>query len=256
MRVATPVLQSVARLAEGCVRDAESVLEQLLALGEKEITEDRASLILPRTAVPAVLDLLETLQIGETRRALELINKLFEQGVDFAQFSGDTLEILRKVLLFKITGADAVASTLDATGLERVKGLAEQGSVGRILNWIEIFLKAKQGLKNAAIPQLPLEMAVVEGCGMNNTHTNQSGKSAGTLLQTRVGTPETVKEVNTRRAPARPAKTNFLEENQVKAGLREGFQQDPRFLPGDSQHICEADVVAADGSWVSQSHDA
>ena len=106
IKVATPVLEAVARLAEGGVRDAESLLEQLLSLGEAEITEELAALVLPRTALPMAYDLLAAIAEKNAPAALTVIAAASEQGVDLTQFSGDLLETLRLALLVSAAGPE------------------------------------------------------------------------------------------------------------------------------------------------------
>lgn len=172
VKIAKSVLESIARLSEGCVRDAESILEQLFSLGEKEITDDVASLVLPRTSIPMALNLLDYIDMKDTARALELISELTDQGIDLNQFSGDILELLRKMLLIKTAGGNAVELMTDSATFERLTNICNHTEVTKILVLIDRFVKAKQGLKNASIPQLPLEIAAVEGCG---TLTTPSG---------------------------------------------------------------------------------
>lgn len=169
VKIATPVLESVARLSEGCVRDAESLLEQLFSLREKDITEDVASLILPRSSLPMVCDLLEAIHGGASARGLSIIGRAVEEGIDLQQWSQDILELLRKILLIRVSGVETVQEQVDAAILQRLQHFAELMSTERILGLIDIFVEAKQSLKNTGIPQLPLEVAVVEGCGLE-TH--------------------------------------------------------------------------------------
>ncbi|KKU71755.1 MAG: polymerase III, subunit gamma and tau protein [Parcubacteria group bacterium GW2011_GWA2_47_26] len=191
IRVATPVLQTVARLSEGCVRDAESILEQLLSLGEKEITEDVASVVLPRSSTPAVLDFMEVIWLGNVKRGLELISRYLEDGFDLGQFTGDLLELLRKVLIIKTGGVEAIAPTVDGPTLERLQKFADQASTERVLFVIEMFVRARQGLKGAIIPQLPLELAVVEIGGVGG----HDARSVSATLLPRAAVAERVGEV-------------------------------------------------------------
>lgn len=163
--VAIPVLQTVARLSEGCVRDAESLLEQLLSLGEKEVTEEVAALVLPRTSLPAVLDFLEVLWARETVSGLTLLNRYQDEGIELQQFTADCLEILRNILLLKTGAGDIASAALDEQTRSRISELAGRESVGRILTLIDLLVRAKQQMKTTTILQLPLEIAVVEGCG-------------------------------------------------------------------------------------------
>ncbi|MBI2552826.1 DNA polymerase III subunit gamma/tau [Candidatus Uhrbacteria bacterium] len=166
IKIEEGVLQTVARLSEGCVRDAESILEQLFALGEEKITGDTAALVLPKTSLPCALELLEVLSKRDHKKALESVDGLLDQGIDLDRFSVDLLELFRKVLLIKMAGADTVAALLDLETLKKLEGLANIFSAAQILFAIDALVKAKQALKTAAIPQLPLEVAVVEVCGL------------------------------------------------------------------------------------------
>lgn len=177
VKVAKPVLETVARLSEGCVRDAEGMLEQLLSLDGKEITEDLASLILPRTSMPLVLDLLEKLAKNDIAASLAIVGSLPDQGIDIVQFSGDILEALRRVLLIKAAGDEGASVGMDSAGFKRLARLTGNYSVQQLLGLIDTFVKAKQGLKFAAIPQLPLEVAVVEVCAEGEVRT-ASGEPA------------------------------------------------------------------------------
>lgn len=169
IKVAEPVLETVARLAEGGVRDAESLLEKLFSLGETEITEAVAALVLPRTSLPMVYELLEAIAEKSVARALNVIAEAVEQGVDLVQFAGDLLETLRGVLLFSASGSWAVAEMMSKESQRRLEQVARALQTRRILQLIELFSTAKLGLKNASIPALPLEVAAVEGCGIEDS---------------------------------------------------------------------------------------
>ncbi|MDP3245248.1 MAG: DNA polymerase III subunit gamma/tau [bacterium] len=162
--VAPGVFQSIARLAEGSVRDAESLLEQVFALDEKEITEDRAALVLPRSSIPTVLDFLSRIFNNQAKEAIETLNHLVMDGIDLSQFSLDIVEVLRKMILLKArVGAQSVFSfDLEEELEKRLKEASANISMGRLLFLIELFLRKQQDLKNTVIPQLPLELAVVE----------------------------------------------------------------------------------------------
>ncbi len=258
VKIATPVLESVARLSEGCVRDAESLLEQLFSLREKDITEDVASLILPRSSLPMVCDLFEAIHSGAAARGLMLISKAVEEGIDLQQWSQDILELLRKVLLIRVSGVETVQEQVDGAILERIRHFADVMSTERILGLIDIFVEAKQQLKNSAIPQLPLEVAVVEGCGVVGGEARAGG--AISQLQGSSSAPPSILgqkgkiEARAADAPnaARPhhprvplvgemkkssasatllpqaATADQTKDEKEGKNRREGFQQDPR----------------------------
>ena len=162
-KVASEVLTAIARRSEGCVRDAESILSQILIFDGQEITMEQASLVIPSTKSNLIVKFTELLLAKEKRELLLQINQLLEEGVDLEQFTKDLIEFLRKVLLVKV-GADEerILQYLDNEVQKKVRALATDFDQAALIKTIEEFISVQQELSYAEIPQLPLELAVVE----------------------------------------------------------------------------------------------
>lgn len=159
------VLTVMALRSEGCIRDAESLLQQILSLGEKKITMNEASLVLPRSDMALVADFSGYLFQNKIAQGLKLINNLVEEGIDLEQFASDLLEFSRKLLLLKINPKDqGLHSQLDEQTLDRLDNLARGIELKRVAQLLEMLIDKKQELKQTDIPQLPLELLVVEFC--------------------------------------------------------------------------------------------
>lgn len=163
-QVADDVLLDIARQSNGHLRDAESMLGQLLSLGDK-IDGKLASLVIPRSDYNLVVEYLEYLADKKARQGIELINRLIDEGIDLSKFSLDTIEFLRKMLLLK---ADEKTSSLtlelNQELEERVKELAGKMDVKKIIAAINLFMERRREMKFSDIVQLPLEIATVELC--------------------------------------------------------------------------------------------
>lgn len=134
-------LALIAKAAEGGLRNAISLLEQIASGGI--LTEESVRQVLGLTGGEAVERLLAALEKREIAEALQEIQTLHREGQDLFSFNRDVLDALRERLL-------AASKKKEATG--------------RYLVWIELFQKASQELKNALIPQLPLEVAILKVC--------------------------------------------------------------------------------------------
>jgi len=162
VKIDQSVIENIARLSEGYLRDSLSLLGQILALGEKNIDKETASLVLPRSDWQEVLKFISLLIDKDGRQAVELVNKLFEEGIDLEHFTAITIESLRKVLYAKITGDwQAVSWEFGAEWLKPLAKQAEKISAGELVKMIEILMIAFLDVKKAQIIQLPLEMAAV-----------------------------------------------------------------------------------------------
>jgi DNA polymerase-3 subunit gamma/tau len=149
------VLEAVARLGDGCLRDAESLLEQVLSLDEKKIGLEEAALVLPRSNRELVAKFIDKLADRQGSEAIDLVNKLVEEGVDLQQFVNESIEYLRALLVAALGAPSAVAAT-DST---------KRLSAGHIVRLINSFMTARVELKSTPIPQLPLELIAAEHCG-------------------------------------------------------------------------------------------
>ena len=169
IKVEAGILEAIARQADGYLRDAESILGQIISIGGQEITKSEADLVLPRSALNEVLELLEYLTKKDAAGGIKLVNQLVDSGVNLKVFSIDSIEILRKMLVTKFSPGLAENLGLDyGENLEmKITGLSQKLNAEQISRFIYRFLTALEELKNSFILQLPLELAVVDLCGSN-----------------------------------------------------------------------------------------
>ncbi|MFA5051712.1 MAG: DNA polymerase III subunit gamma/tau [Patescibacteria group bacterium] len=160
------VLHVVARRAEGSVRDAEVLLGQLLSLGEKHVTMESASLIIPRSNFSLILEFYRALVSRNAAGGLTVINRLVDEGINIMDFTRDTVEFFRKILMYKISRSTVELDNLELGKeiLTEVEQLTEQTTVARLVEIIETLLSKSREARYSQIIQLPLELAVVELC--------------------------------------------------------------------------------------------
>jgi len=177
------ILDEVARQSEGHMRDAESMLGQIVSISGKEVTAEEASLVIPRSDLAEAINLIDTLNKKDAAGGIRLINKLVDEGVDLKIFTSDLIEILRKMILVKVNPGLAeklgleLGENLEIKINEASKGIGLPG----LTVYIEEFLQAKNELKNASIIQLPLELAVINLCTYESGYAEKIQKQSGNL---------------------------------------------------------------------------
>ena len=170
IKISEKVLKTVAYRSEGCVRDALSLLGQIFALkGEeimpREITLEEAELVIPPAQLNLVIKFFDCLIKKEKGAAIESINKLLSEGGDLEQFITDLIDFLRKVLLEKVGVLDETYKVqLDEESNKNLTKLAEAVDFKELVGIIERFIKVKTGFEYNEIPQLPVELAILEVC--------------------------------------------------------------------------------------------
>jgi len=183
IKVEDGVLADIARLSEGCLRDAEGLLGKLLAVAEGgKVTEDDVLMVLPRSDWESAAKFVDALVAGETAAALMTVGECLDSGADVEQFADEVTELLRKAMLVKLAGSTAVfKSELDESRLERVAGWAKSADLKFLVRALEIMLEKRRELKGSHPVQLPLELAAVLICNQSVAAELVSRGSEATL---------------------------------------------------------------------------
>jgi len=169
-------LELIALNADGAIRDAESLLGQVMAMEDKEITLEEVQTILGTVDISAVVDMVNFIVKKDTAGAITFINKIVEEGYDLGQFAKSLINYLRKMMILKTAGPSISLGVNSEISQfrnliapeftdEQLKAILEQGqkfSSGDLVRLIKLFIEAENQIKSAAFPQLPLELVVVE----------------------------------------------------------------------------------------------
>ncbi len=156
------VLATIARLSEGCLRDAESLLAQVLALGEEHISSKEASLVLPATHTEAVRKLLEVIAQKDSSSIVSLLTKSVEEGASMRHLLDELLAVTRSLLLTSLGGThDDQLDTATKSTLDVCKTLLTSQEIEQLL---DLVLQARGRSTPSHLPQLPLEIALITFC--------------------------------------------------------------------------------------------
>ena len=160
------VLEAVARHSDGYMRDAESLLGQIMAVGDHKITRSDVDLVIPRSDFAEIIKLIEHLNNKDAAKAISLVNALFNDGFNLKSFLLDAVEVLRKMMLDKLSPNLANGLGLDyGDSLEiEINKLNAELKLEQIALYAETFSAAINDLKYSAIIQLPLELAIINLC--------------------------------------------------------------------------------------------
>ena len=169
IKIDKTILEAIARQADGYMRDAESLLAQVLALGGDEIKIEEAELIIPRNNLNEILTLIDYLNKKDAGRGIRLINDLLDSGWNLRSFVEDLIEVLRKMALNKVSPNLADSLGLDyGESLEiKINNLNASLNLPQLNRYIERFMIVDRDGKNSFILQLPLELAIIDLCGLS-----------------------------------------------------------------------------------------
>lgn len=157
-------LEMMAISAEGGMRDAESLLSQVMSLEDKKITAKEVEEILGTTRRQSLEDMAKFLLEKDSAGAISLINQLSQDGYDLDVFNKSFLNYLRQLMLVSVDAKLAKLFSYELTK-EQAQTIVDQTkghSAKEILFIIQCFSEIQGKIKSAFIPQLPLEMATIK----------------------------------------------------------------------------------------------
>ncbi len=152
---------SIARGAEGGLRDAESMLDQLVAFCGEKIAEADVLDVFGFTSQQTVAGFTEKILCGATADAVQLLHEQSEAGKDMMKLMSDLISYLRDLLVFKVK-PDALNEDVD---LDLQKSLAAQAQLietDRLLELIDQFAEAEGRMKWAPNKKLHFEVALIK----------------------------------------------------------------------------------------------
>ena len=152
---------AIARGAEGGLRDAESMLDQLVAFCGEKISESDVLSVFGFTSEQTVIDLTGRILRGETPEAIHLLHQQSESGKDMMRLMSDLIAYLRDLLVFKAK-PDALKEDVDADVQKSLAAQAELISMDRLLELIEQFAAAEGRMKWAPNKKLHFEVAIIK----------------------------------------------------------------------------------------------
>ena len=161
---------AIARGAEGGLRDAESMLDQLVAFCGETIAEADVLNVFGFTSEQTVVDLTGHVLRGETAGALELLYQQCESGKDMMRLMSDLIAYLRDLLVFKAK-PDALSEDVDPDLQKSLAAHAELIATDRLLELIDQFAAAEGRMKWAPNKKLHFEVALIRAIQSLNQAT-------------------------------------------------------------------------------------
>ena len=155
-------LALIARVAEGSVRDALSLLDQAIAHGgEKGVTALAIRDMLGLSDRGEVIALFERVMRGEIAEALETVRALHQAGADAADILIDLAEFCHFVTRAKIAPTATEDLAVSEIERERAQEFADKLTIGVLARAWQILLKGVEDVKDSPRPLASAEMALI-----------------------------------------------------------------------------------------------
>ena len=154
-------LGAVASAGEGSMRDAESLLEQVVAYCGRTVRDDEVAAALGLPEEKTLLAFCADLLGRRGAACLATLDAVAALGMDARVFAREVLGMLRNLAVLRAApeATDLVPVTPET--LAELQPLAAAASPGHLQSLFEIFLRVETEVRNATFPRMLLELAVL-----------------------------------------------------------------------------------------------
>jgi len=155
-------LRTIARRAEGGMRDALSLLDQVLALTGGDVSQEAVRRVLGLVEEERFLELLDILRDRRHAQVFSFVESLLDEGYDMVEFHRGLVDVLRRILRHRLGDQDeegGVREDLRDAFKERASSFSPGDLVRMLAQATE--LEADGSLRRSAHPRLLLEMLLL-----------------------------------------------------------------------------------------------
>lgn len=156
------VLFAIAKSSDGSLRDAESILDQLIAFSKDEVSLEDVVSMLGLVQQDALFDITDKIINKDARGALELMHKIIDEGKDIGNFLTNLIEHFRNLMIAGITQADSQLIDLPQEICERLLQQAQAFSLEEIFNAFNILVNTQEMAKRLESLRIPLEISLAK----------------------------------------------------------------------------------------------
>ena len=166
VHVDTQGLSLISQQSEGCLRDAENLLERLTASIGKELEVDQINQILGFGSSHLINQLIDAILRTDLPAALQSLDKLVKNGTDLTQCLHQQITCFRNLRLLAIGSSLESIIQTSKSELELMKQKAHLASPERLSRIIKILMRTSSEIKQHGYAQIHLESALIDACSI------------------------------------------------------------------------------------------
>ncbi|MFO0807474.1 MAG: DNA polymerase III subunit gamma/tau [Gemmataceae bacterium] len=201
-------LALVARRAAGSMRDAQSLLDQLLAFGEERLTAEQVQRLLGTASDEQVAAIAAAVLAGDAKTALALLAVGVDDGLQLGELLDQLIDYWRELMLVGCAGADVSGLSTTQSIRRAISDQAAKTTLDVVLAGLDVLHSARMQLRNSSRGRVLIEMALVR---LSRLDGLISLSQIADILQTGVELSASPTPVSSRALAAEEQKKNSAE---------------------------------------------
>jgi DNA polymerase-3 subunit gamma/tau len=155
------VLFAIAKTSDGALRDAESILDQLVSFSKEKISLKDVISILGLVEQEALFEITDKIIQKDPKRALDLLNRIIDDGKDINVFLNNLIEHFRNLMIAKVSKGDAKLIDLPQDICQRLLKQSQALSLEDIFTAFNVLVNTHEMSKRMDSLRIPLEVSIV-----------------------------------------------------------------------------------------------
>ncbi|MFL0165334.1 MULTISPECIES: DNA polymerase III subunit gamma/tau [Clostridium] len=166
-------LDLISRVCDGAMRDALSILDQAIAMGEDKINYDDLVSILGLVTNEYLFDITYAIIDRSIEKSMIIIDKLVYSGKDMQLFIKDLIAHFRNLLMVKVTNNPEEVLDMSLENIHLIKEQGRKIRVEEIMRAIRILQDSEINSKASKQSRLYLELAIIKMCKIEYDTSNE-----------------------------------------------------------------------------------
>lgn len=154
-------LYTIARAAEGAMRDAESMLDQLVSFCGRKIDAESATAVSGTVGQETLFGFTGKVIDKDTPGILKLVDGVISGGKDIPQFISSLVVHFRNMLMAKTSEDPQALIDLPKEAIERICAQARSFSSESLLYALTVLMNTQDSVRRAMSQRIPLELAAI-----------------------------------------------------------------------------------------------
>ncbi|MCJ8174387.1 DNA polymerase III subunit gamma/tau [Clostridium botulinum] len=157
-------LNLIARMSDGAMRDALSILDQVISTGDGKVEYDQVLDMLGLVTNENLLRITNSIIEKDIEKSMRIIEDIVLSGKDIYNFIKDMITHLRNILMVKVSKNPNEILDMSSENIDLVKEQSEKIRIEEIMRDIKILQEAEQQSKWVKQNRIYLELAVLKMC--------------------------------------------------------------------------------------------
>jgi DNA polymerase-3 subunit gamma/tau len=155
------VVRRIARMANGSMRDGLSILDQLMSLGENELTTGLLDDVMPTTRIEQIEKLVERLSDSDAAGALQAVEEALNQGLSFELFCELLIDYFRTLMLLAVCGPDNDLVDAGGDGREAIVEQSHKFDAAAYVYMITVVEELRRAVRFSGSGRALIDAAIV-----------------------------------------------------------------------------------------------